>query len=254
MILREKSDTEDYKVKILSCFLYVPVAQLSAATFVELERTLTTKNVAIQYRKIEIRNVSMVSGKQEYHSENLFSSDVPCRIVICFVETKNKNGHYNLNPFDFKRSWEVTVSATNNAPISERERLLEQKLLDFEKQLAFFKSCVSLVQVDETQPTISSKRKGRGKTSSKGANEPSFLQRLGLGASEDTSSVHSENASTSGQSTRSNPPPYSVPSEVGATKTVYIKQVELLLNGAAVDQVSNNEVLPKIMYNIFKCS
>ena len=90
--MREASDTDDYDVKLLSCFLYVPVAQLSSTTFSEIERVLTNKSVAIHYRKIEIRTVDLTPGKEEYNSENLFSSDLPCRIVLCFVEANNKNG------------------------------------------------------------------------------------------------------------------------------------------------------------------
>jgi len=46
-IYKEDADTDDYKIKLLSCFLYVPVAQLSSTTFSEIERVLTAKSVAI---------------------------------------------------------------------------------------------------------------------------------------------------------------------------------------------------------------
>ena len=86
--MKDPTDNENYKVKLLSCFLYMPIAQLSSTTFSEIERVLTSKTVAIHYRKIEIRTLSLVAGKEEYNSENLFSSDCPCRIVICFIESK----------------------------------------------------------------------------------------------------------------------------------------------------------------------
>ena len=235
--------------------MYVPVAQLSSTTFTEIERVLTTKNVAIHYRRVEIRNISLVSGKEEYNSENLFSSDCPCRIVICFVESKNKTGNIHLNPFEFRRKWTVTVSeSAETSHLSERERFLEKKLLDFEKQLAFFKSCVTLVPVGDPPPTSTpstSKGKGRGKKSNQTdeiAETPpqssSFLDRFRSSFSapqtqeDERNSVHG--ASTSSQSNISSPPGYS--EAVGATtKTVYIKQVELLLNGAPLDQIETRK-------------
>ena len=259
LLLTPDADTETYKVKLLSCFLYVPVAQLSSTTFTEIERVLTTKNVAIHYRKVEVRNISFVSGKEEYNSENLFSSDCPCRIVICFIESKNKTGNIHLNPFEFRRKWTVTVSeGTEVSQASERERFLERKLLDFEKQLAFFKSCVTLVPVGDTPASApsTSKGKGRGKKSNPTVPETptqatqgsSFLDRfrssfsgpsvLQPEQSDERNSVHG--ASTSSQSNASSPPGYS--EAVGATtKTVYIKQVELLLNGAPLDQIETRK-------------
>lgn len=80
MIMKETADTENYKVKILACFLYVPIAQLSSITFSEIERVLVSKSVAIHYRKIEIRTIGLTKGKEEYNSENLFTSELPCRL------------------------------------------------------------------------------------------------------------------------------------------------------------------------------
>ena len=245
-LLREKTDTEAYQVKLLSCFLYVPVAQLSSTAFSEIERVLTSKSVAIHYRKIEIRNLNLVAGKEEYNSDNLFTTDCPCRIIICFIESKNKTGSFDLNPFDFKRTWQVTTGVSTNDQLTEKERYLERKLLDFERQLSFFKSCVTLVSVDETSTDAQAKGKGRGKRSKPTENpvpstSTSIFNRLRSsfsGPQQDAQSEHSEGPSeASGVS--SPPPPYQ---EVAATtKTIYIKQVQLLLNGTPLDQVECRE-------------
>ena len=239
--MREKTDTEAYQVKLLSCFLYVPVAQLSSTSFSEIERVLTSKSVALHYRKIEIRNLNLVAGKEEYNSDNLFTTDCPCRIIICFIESKNKTGSLDLNPFDFKRSWQVTSSVSSPSDhLSEKEIFLEKKLLDFEKQLAFFKSCVNLVSVDETN--TQSKGKGRGKKS-KPTEDPipstSLFNRLRSsfsGPQQDAQSEHSEGQSEASASS-SAPPTYLE----ATTKTIYIKQVQLLLNGTPLDQIDCRE-------------
>lgn len=252
--MKQATDTEKYKFKILNCFLYVPIAQLSSTTFSEIERVLTSKSVAIHYRKIEIRNISLVAGKEEYNSESLFASDCPCRIVICFLESKKKTGSPLLNPFDFRRSWTVTVSSNaDEVQVSQREKYLEEKLLDFEKQLAFFKSCVTLASIDETTTQTSTKGKGRGKRSDQTQQQPqppsqsSFFDRFRTsfsgpsGANADSQSVHSEQQSTSHQSQHSGNDPPSYADATATTKTVYIKQVDLLLNGAPLDQLDTRE-------------
>ena len=146
---------------------------------------------------------------------------------------------------------------SENQTVSEREQVLEQKILDFEKQLAFFKSCVTLVQVDETQ-TVSQKGKGKGKKSKK--TDSSIFQRLrqGLTGNDDAVSITSahslasasESPSTSQCSGKSRPPPYS--EQAATTKTVFVKQVQLLLNGAPLDQIETTETKDDCIFTYWK--
>ena len=105
VIMSLATDTEKYKLKILNISLFVPVAQLSSQVFQEINSILVRKNepkaVGIHYRRIEVRPISLPRNKEEYNSDGLFTdSDLPCKIVICFVKTKNKVGDYQTNPFD----------------------------------------------------------------------------------------------------------------------------------------------------------
>ena len=97
LIMKEKTDPAKYQIKITNIALYVPVAQLSSSVFNELSTIMSRKNephaISIHYRRIEIRPIGLPKNKEEYYSESLFSDcDLPCRIVICFVETSHKNG------------------------------------------------------------------------------------------------------------------------------------------------------------------
>ena len=97
VILKKEDDSTDYKLKILNLCLYIPVATLSLQVFNEIESILSRKEspneIAIHHRRIEIRPVSILKNKIEFYSESLFpESDLPCRIVLCFVETDAKNG------------------------------------------------------------------------------------------------------------------------------------------------------------------
>lgn len=171
--------------------------------------------------------------------------------MICFIESKNKTGAPNLNPFDFKRSWSYTVTQERDQ-VSERERFLEKKLLDFEKQLALFKSCLPSEVVEETDETRNTdentplkkgKGKGKGASTSQDQTQPTgLLSRLrsSFSAPQPEGRDCSPTASTSNASIASQPPAYSelgLDQPTATTKTVFIKQVELLLNGAPLDQI-----------------
>jgi hypothetical protein len=101
------TDDEKYRMKILNIALFVPVAQLSAQVFQEINTIMTRKNepkaIGIHYRRIEVRPISLPRNKEEYNSDGLFTdSDLPCKIIICFVETGSKLGDYHKNPFELE--------------------------------------------------------------------------------------------------------------------------------------------------------
>ena len=84
VILSKEDDAEKYKLKILNIALYVPVAQLSAPVFQEINTILTRKNepkaIGIHYRRLEVRQISLPRNKIEYNSDGLFNDcDMPCR-------------------------------------------------------------------------------------------------------------------------------------------------------------------------------
>ena len=97
LLMKQSGDIENYKLKITNICLYIPIAQLSAAVFNELNTYMTRKidpqPVGIHYRRTEVRPVTFPKNKQEYFSDGLFTdSEMPCRICLCFVETKAKIG------------------------------------------------------------------------------------------------------------------------------------------------------------------
>ena len=105
MIMRMPDDTENYKLKITNISLFIPVAQLSAPVYQELNAIMTRKNdpqsISVHYRRTEVRPISITRNKEEFNSDSIFTdSDLPCKIVICFVESENKNGQYSKNPFE----------------------------------------------------------------------------------------------------------------------------------------------------------
>jgi hypothetical protein len=272
-------DEEKYQLKILSIALFVPVAQLAAPVYQELNSIMTRKTdpqtIGIHYRRVEVRPINLVPNNEEYNSGTLFTdSDLPCKIVICFVKTKSKNGDYHANPFELRRSWDVPNNVILVAPDlsqkSERELLLEKRVQeqakrvhDMEETIRLFKTFYPLPQ----NPHTTRKGKGRGKKSAKNTDnnfaeevqkEAERRLRSFLQENQQNSSTTSEH-SLPGCSHSSFPIPSAPPMDssvwtednssvagsgcsgqrnIEATTTnVHIKKIEVTLNGVPLDQV-----------------
>jgi hypothetical protein len=86
-----ETDKEKYIVRINRILLYIPVGQLSMQVFNEFSALYSKEPIAIHYRRIQMLCCSVTKDKEEYWSETLFSdSDLPCKIIVCFVDTKSK--------------------------------------------------------------------------------------------------------------------------------------------------------------------
>lgn len=218
VLMKEKADTENYKIKWLECNLYIPVAQVSAPIYTEINSLFSAKSVSLHFRKTEVRVLSVPANKIEFFSDNIFSDDIPCRIVICFIEDKAREGDYSKNPFEFRRHWKVT-SKTVQEPQS-REQLLEKELTRLKQQFEFFQR--KIVELDESREPA---KKDSTQTQS-------IFQRLFTSneEEEDFEVVSQHSAATSEDPPGPNPLP---PNE----KLIHLRKVELLLNGIPLDQV-----------------
>ena len=130
-----ENDNEQYQMKIQKIWLTCPIAQLSQSVFDELGFLMSKKEdvkpIIIQYRRIDIRPISVPKDKLDFYSENLFpESDIPCRIIVAFVDAKARIGDYHKNPYFFRRKWTYELS---NQSIPQPN--LEERLLNFEQSM-----------------------------------------------------------------------------------------------------------------------
>lgn len=137
------------------------------------------------------------------------------------IENSRKEGDYS-NPYEFQRSW-IHVVPDIQRPIVNRERLLEQKLALLEEKL-------DLILHSQEQTSDAPERQTRGKGKGKSTESSGFITRL-------RKSFQADNESSSSASNLDDPPPYEEEEdpEVGpfqGNKTIYIKKIELHLNGA----------------------
>lgn len=76
VIMKESTDNEMYKVKVLNISLLMPIAQLSQGVYDTYNRMLTkqidNKPVGVSYRRIEIRPINIPRNTENFFSELLF--------------------------------------------------------------------------------------------------------------------------------------------------------------------------------------
>jgi len=237
VLLKEDSDTEKYKLKLLSIQLFVPIAQLSQEVFLEIDSILTKKKpVGIQFRSLEVRALTIPKNSQNFHSELLFTEEVPARLVVVFLESSAKSGAYNKNPFNFLRKWTVPktaedlegqkITSDQHSELSDRLRQLEE----INKQL--------LESVKNLQTSINSKGKGKKTPASSCASVTDNFQNVTLNDLASTSRMSTSDelrrlASESSASSAIAEPLDIVEDE---TKDVYIRRIQLLINGTNLDQ------------------
>ena len=78
-LMTQVTDPEKYKVKILNICLFVPVAQLSQTVYNQISTLHAKQDVAIHYRRLEVRPFSLNRNSEEFNSNNLFVEEIPCR-------------------------------------------------------------------------------------------------------------------------------------------------------------------------------
>lgn len=216
MLMREKDDNENYKIKITACYLFLPIAQLSAPVYTELKSVLENKSASLHFRKVEVRPITVPKGKIEFNSDLLYPDDVPCRLICAFVEEKAREGDYLKNPFNFNRYWEVEVDAiTQNLT---REEVLERHLKELQDKFDQFQ------------------RRLLGETSQERRGTGTFFGRLRSSLAEEPPSYETSQRQTVQDDP--DPPNPPGPNPVTAKRTVYIKKVELLLNGIPVGKLA----------------
>jgi len=147
-----------------------------------------------------------------------------------------RQGDYALNPFEFRRHWIVedkSGSELTRQQEPSREDILEREVRLLRQLIESRFASDDQTNDDAENAPLKAKKSLKGKTPT----TPSLLKRLrssfgDFNQAEDTASE----ASSSAQSER--PPPYSddPPAPVKKFKTIYIKKVELLLNGSPIDQ------------------
>jgi len=281
----EESDNGSYNFEIVKAALYVPVAQLTLSVYNELSSIMSQKHdpkpVSIHFRRIELRVISLPHSKQDYYSSPMFAeSDLPCKIILMFVESDAFLGNHHKNPFEFGRKWSVQVSTRVDKETEEQSResrdFFDQRFLRLEKKFEDFLAKFHVEQ-EVQQKTFSQKGKGKGKGKKSAENLDEIIEKEAnkrynalLNKTLETCATiqqeEAERASTSsfqvlskdsrelrqGSSRCSFMTNYDDPliGNQTATITVYLKNIQLLLNSTPLDQIDEAQTRNQL-YDFF---
>ena len=89
-------------LKIMEAKLMVRKVKLSAAVQLAHARALEESNAKYPIRRVECKSFTMSRGVRSGNEENLFSGQIPKRIVLGFVSNNGYNGSFTTNPFNFE--------------------------------------------------------------------------------------------------------------------------------------------------------
>ena len=91
-----------YKLKILDCKLYVRKVKISPSVFLAHNKALESGNAEYPIRRVVCITYTIPTGNLDHTQENLFTGQLPTRLVIGCVDNDSFNGRYAKNPYNFK--------------------------------------------------------------------------------------------------------------------------------------------------------
>src|SRR6266568_8913563 len=91
-----------YKVKIVDCKLLVRKAKLNPSVFVAHAKAFELGHARYPVRRVICKTFTIPRGNLDFAQENLFSGQLPTRLVVGVVNNAAFNGNYGRNPFNFQ--------------------------------------------------------------------------------------------------------------------------------------------------------
>ena len=100
--LMSATPNENYKINIKDCKIYVRKVKLSPSVFVAHAKALEHGNAKYPLHRAVCKTFTVPAGNLDCSQENLFSGQLPTRLVIGCVDNDAFNGSYGKNPYNFK--------------------------------------------------------------------------------------------------------------------------------------------------------
>jgi len=114
-LMTGEADDNKFKIKILNAVFYIRKHVLYPSIILAHQKLLDKGEVArYPYKKTEIKYFTVSQGSSCAVEENLFSSSIPSRIVLGFVNSASFIGDVMQNPFKFENCNISSVSLTVN--------------------------------------------------------------------------------------------------------------------------------------------
>ncbi|XP_015746196.1 uncharacterized protein F54H12.2-like [Python bivittatus] len=97
-----RDSNQNYKVQLVSAFLFVKRVKVSAGVGLGHAEALLTSNAKYPIDRVGMKVYSIPAGSLVCNQENLFLGQLPKQLVIGFVDNASFSGEYDRNPFNFK--------------------------------------------------------------------------------------------------------------------------------------------------------
>lgn len=100
--LMAKDNDEKYKIVFEEAFLYLRIVRLRESLRLGIEANLLKMPAKYPMKKVEARFFTHSANTSNLSEQNLFSGNLPTRVVIGLVSTLALDGKNTLSPFNFK--------------------------------------------------------------------------------------------------------------------------------------------------------
>ncbi len=91
-----------FKIKLHDVKLLIRKIKLSPSVFVAHAKALEVGNFRYPIKRVVCKTFTVSRGNLDFTQENLFTGQLPSRLVIGIVDNDAYNGSYRKNPFNFK--------------------------------------------------------------------------------------------------------------------------------------------------------
>uniref|UniRef100_A0A914I9L3 Uncharacterized protein n=1 Tax=Globodera rostochiensis TaxID=31243 RepID=A0A914I9L3_GLORO len=112
-MLHQEKDKDKFVLEIVDCRLIVKTVDLMDGLSLDIARKLDVEPARFGIRKSFMKSLFITGGRYDF-SANLFTEEVPRRVIIGLVANQNYIGHKQKNPFFFNhhnvRDIELTAS------------------------------------------------------------------------------------------------------------------------------------------------
>jgi len=91
-----------FKVKIHECKLIVRKVKLTPSVYLAHAKALEVGNAKYPINRAVCKSYTIPTGLLNHSQENLFTGQMPTRLIVALVDNTAYNGAYAENPFNFK--------------------------------------------------------------------------------------------------------------------------------------------------------
>src|SRR6267154_215520 len=91
-----------FKIKLHDVKLLIRKIKISPSVFIAHAKALEVGNAKYPIRRVICKTFTIPRGNLDFSQENLFSGQLPSRLVTGMVDNDSYNGIYDKNPFNFK--------------------------------------------------------------------------------------------------------------------------------------------------------